>query len=137
MRIFVAGATGAVGRRLFPRLIENGHNVVGLTRTSAKTGLLRQLGAEPVVTDALDEKAIHAAVVAARPDVIVHQLTDLKGAFGPAPLRSGLREQQPAAHRGDRPPACSRARLWCEADCRAKLLRLALCAGWRLREDRG
>jgi nucleoside-diphosphate-sugar epimerase len=80
MRIFVAGATGAVGRRLVPRLAGNGHSVVGLTRTPAKTGLLRELGAEPVVADALDETAIHAAVVAARPDVIVHQLTDLKGA---------------------------------------------------------
>lgn len=80
MRIFVAGATGAVGRRLVPRLAGNGHHVVGLTRTSAKTSLLRELGAEPVVADALDETAIHAAVVAARPDVIVHQLTDLKGA---------------------------------------------------------
>lgn len=80
MRIFVAGATGAVGRSLVPRLVASGHSVVGLTRTPAKTGLLRELGAEPVVADALDEKAIHAAVIAARPDVIVHQLTDLKGA---------------------------------------------------------
>lgn len=80
MRIFVAGATGAVGQRLVPRLISNGHTVVGLTRSHGKTGLLRKLGAEPVVADALDEAALHAAVVAARPDVIVHQLTDLKGA---------------------------------------------------------
>jgi nucleoside-diphosphate-sugar epimerase len=80
MRIFVAGATGAVGRRLVPRLIGNGHSVVGLTRTPAKTGLLRELGAEPVVADALDETALRALVSAAKPDVIVHQLTDLKGA---------------------------------------------------------
>lgn len=80
MRIFVAGATGAVGRRLVPRLVNRGHRVTGLTRTPAKTDLLRKLGAEPVVADALDEKAMHDAVVAARPDVIVHQLTDLKGA---------------------------------------------------------
>jgi nucleoside-diphosphate-sugar epimerase len=80
MRIFVAGATGAVGRRLVPRLVDSGHSVVGLTRTPAKTGLLRELGAEPVVADALDGTVIRAAVVAARPDVIVHQLTDLKGA---------------------------------------------------------
>ncbi len=80
MRIFVAGATGAVGRRLVPLLIGKGHSVVGLTRTPAKTGLLRDFGAEPVVADALDQKAVHAAVIAARPDVIVHQLTDLKGA---------------------------------------------------------
>ncbi|MCP4564208.1 MAG: NAD(P)-dependent oxidoreductase [Bosea sp.] len=80
MRIFVAGATGAVGRSLVPRLVGKGHSVVGLTRAPAKTGFLRELGAEPVIADALDEKAIRAAVAAARPDVIVHQLTDLKGA---------------------------------------------------------
>lgn len=80
MRIFVAGATGAVGRHLVPQLVNRGHSVVGLTRTPAKAGLLRDLGAEPVIADALDQKAIHAALTAARPDVIVHQLTDLKGA---------------------------------------------------------
>ncbi len=81
MRIFVAGATGAVGRSLVPLLVRKGHSVVGLTRTPAKSGLLRELGAEPVVADALDEKAIRARVVAAQPDVIVHQLTALKGAL--------------------------------------------------------
>lgn len=81
MRIFVAGATGAVGRSLVPLLVGKGHSVVGLTRTPAKTALLRTLGAEPVVADALDERAIRAAVTAARPDVIVHQMTDLKGAL--------------------------------------------------------
>lgn len=81
MRIFVAGATGAVGRWLVPRLVGNGHSVTGLTRSPGKTGLLRELGAEPIVANALDQKAIHAAVIAARPDVIVHQLTDLKGAL--------------------------------------------------------
>ncbi|MBN9304709.1 MAG: dehydrogenase [Devosia sp. 67-54] len=79
MRIFVAGATGAVGRSLVPLLVGKGHSVVGLTRTPKKADLLRNLGAEPVVADALDEKAIHAAVAAARPDAIIHQLTDLKG----------------------------------------------------------
>lgn len=79
MRIFVAGATGAVGRSLVPLLVDKGHSVVGLTRTPKKADLLRKLGAEPVVADALDEKAIHAAVAAARPDAIIHQLTDLKG----------------------------------------------------------
>jgi nucleoside-diphosphate-sugar epimerase len=80
MRIFVAGATGAVGRRLVPRLVRAGHAVVGLTRTPAKAAILRELGAEPVVADALDQRAVQAAVHAARPDVIVHELTDLKGA---------------------------------------------------------
>ena len=80
MRIFVAGATGAIGHRLVPRLVGGGHSVTGLTRTPAKAGVLRNLGAEPIVADALDQKAIHAAVNIARPDVIVHELTDLTGA---------------------------------------------------------
>lgn len=80
MRIFVAGATGAVGRRLVPRLVRAGHSVAGLTHTPSKAGFVRELGAEPVVADALDERSIRVAVVAAHPDVIVHELTDLKGA---------------------------------------------------------
>ncbi|MEN3383342.1 MAG: hypothetical protein V7608_3386 [Hyphomicrobiales bacterium] len=80
MRIFVAGATGAVGRWLVPRLMRAGHSVVGLTRTPAKAAILRELGAEPVVADALDERAVRAAVQTARPDAIVHELTDLKAA---------------------------------------------------------
>jgi nucleoside-diphosphate-sugar epimerase len=80
MRIFVAGATGAVGRPLVPRLIRAGHEVIGLTRSPDKAAALRELGAEPVVADALDERSSHAAILRARPDVIVHQLTDLNGA---------------------------------------------------------
>jgi nucleoside-diphosphate-sugar epimerase len=80
MRIFVAGATGAIGRRLVPRLARAGHTVIGLTRTPAKAAMLRELGAEPVIADALDERALRAAVAAARPDAIVHELTDLTGA---------------------------------------------------------
>jgi nucleoside-diphosphate-sugar epimerase len=79
MRIFVAGATGAVGTCLVPRLVRAGHAVTALTRTPAKAGFLQELGAEPAVADALDAKSIHAAIEAARPDVIVHELTDLKG----------------------------------------------------------
>ncbi len=80
MRIFVAGATGAVGCRLVPRLVREGHVVTGLTHTPSNAGFVQELGAEPIVADALDREAIHAAVSAARPDVIVHELTDLKDA---------------------------------------------------------
>lgn len=79
MRIFVAGATGAIGRPLVAKLVRAGHTVFGLTRSPEKAALLREIGAEPVVGDALDPAAIHAAVHAARPDVIVHELTDLSG----------------------------------------------------------
>lgn len=80
MRIFVAGATGAVGQRLLPLLVSSGHSVVGLTRSPAKVQGIKLAGAEPVVADGLDGDAIRAAVIAARPDVIVHEMTDLREA---------------------------------------------------------
>jgi nucleoside-diphosphate-sugar epimerase len=80
MRIFVAGATGAVGRRLVPLLVSNGHEVVGLTRTPGKAETIRALGAQAAVADGLDAESIRGAVVSARPDIIVHEMTDLRGA---------------------------------------------------------
>ena len=77
LRIFLAGATGAVGRHLVPMLVERGHHVTGTTRSRTKE--LRALGAEPVVVDPLDARAVRDAVAAARPDVVVHQLTALAG----------------------------------------------------------
>jgi nucleoside-diphosphate-sugar epimerase len=77
MKVFVAGATGALGKQLVPRLVSRGHEVVGMTRTPSKTDLLRSLGARPVVADALDPDAVGRAVSEAEPDVIVHQLTAL------------------------------------------------------------
>lgn len=79
MRVFVAGGTGAVGRRLVPQLISAGHQVVATTRTDTKLRLLRELGAEAVRADGLDAAAVGAAVAAAEPDVIVHQMTALAG----------------------------------------------------------
>ena len=79
MRIFVAGATGALGRRLVPLLVEGGHQVTGMTRTAGKTADLRAAGADPVVADALSRDDVLRAVAAARPEVVVHQLTALAG----------------------------------------------------------
>jgi 2-alkyl-3-oxoalkanoate reductase len=77
MRVFVAGATGAVGKRLIPALVEAGHEVIGTTRTAAKADQVRAGGAEPVVVDVLDADAARVAVTDARPDVVVHQATAL------------------------------------------------------------
>jgi nucleoside-diphosphate-sugar epimerase len=77
MKIFVAGATGALGRKLIPLLVQAGHSVVGMTRSPGKTSSLRAAGAEPVVADALDADAVMAAVRKAAPEVVVHQLTAL------------------------------------------------------------
>jgi 2-alkyl-3-oxoalkanoate reductase len=79
MKIFVAGASGAIGSQLVPQLVARGHEVVGTTRSAAKTGALRALGAEPVVVDALDPDSVADAVGRAEPEVIVHQLSALSG----------------------------------------------------------
>ncbi len=79
MRIFIAGATGAIGRRLVPRLVANGHTVIGTTQTASKADGLRAAGASPVVLDALDRDAVREALIRAQPEVVVHQLTALAG----------------------------------------------------------
>jgi nucleoside-diphosphate-sugar epimerase len=79
MKVFVAGATGAIGARLVPQLIERGHDVIGSSRSPQKAAGLRALGAEPVALDLLDPAAVLDVVVAARPDAIVHQATALAG----------------------------------------------------------
>jgi nucleoside-diphosphate-sugar epimerase len=79
MRIFIAGASGAIGTHLVPQLVARGHEVVGTTRTPEKTEALRALGAEPVVVDALDPDSVAEAVAKADPEVVVHQLTALNG----------------------------------------------------------
>ncbi len=75
MRVFVAGATGAIGRQLVPRFVAAGHEVVGMTRKESNRALLQKVGATPVVADALDPDQVAEAVGRARPDVIVHELT--------------------------------------------------------------
>jgi nucleoside-diphosphate-sugar epimerase len=77
MRIFLAGATGVIGVRLVALLVEDGHEVTGMTRSAGKVGGLRALGAEAVVADVFDPAALRDAVVAAKPEVVLHQLTDL------------------------------------------------------------
>jgi nucleoside-diphosphate-sugar epimerase len=80
MRVFVAGATGAVGSRLLPLLVSRGHSVVGLTRTAGKVDSIRRVGAEAAVADALNRAATVEAIARAKPDVIVHEMTALGAA---------------------------------------------------------
>jgi nucleoside-diphosphate-sugar epimerase len=75
----VVGASGAIGRRLIPQLAERGHQVTGTSRSAAKAGQLRSLGAEPAVLDVLDAGAVRALIAEARPDAIVYQATALAG----------------------------------------------------------
>lgn len=77
MRIFLAGASGVIGRRLTPLLLSAGHSVTGTTRSAEKAEALRRSGAAAVVVDVFDRKALHDAVMQAKPDVVIHQLTDL------------------------------------------------------------
>jgi nucleoside-diphosphate-sugar epimerase len=79
MRVFVAGASGAIGRRLVPALVAHGHQVTATTRTPQKVERLHALGAEPVIVDGLDAVRVGEAVARAEPDAIVHQMTALTG----------------------------------------------------------
>jgi nucleoside-diphosphate-sugar epimerase len=79
MKIFIAGASGAIGSELVAQLVARGHEVVGTTRSAAKTGTLRALGAEPVIVDALDPDSVADVVARAEPEVVVHELTALSG----------------------------------------------------------
>ena len=85
MRVFVAGGTGVMGRRLVPQLVARGHQVTATTTSAAKLGLLEQLGADGVVMDGLDAVSVGEAVAAARPDAIVHQMTALSVAHAGKP----------------------------------------------------
>ncbi len=87
MKIFVAGATGVLGRALVPLLVARGDEVVGMTRSPSKQDLVRDLGVRPVVADALDPDAVAQAVASAEPEVIVHELTALSGKMSVRDMR--------------------------------------------------
>jgi nucleoside-diphosphate-sugar epimerase len=83
MRVFVAGATGVIGRRLVPLLLAQGHHVTGMARSSVRADAVRALGAEVAIADALDAAAVRVAVEQARPDAVIHQLTSLPRRIDP------------------------------------------------------
>src|SRR6476661_11190553 len=80
MKVFVTGGTGALGKFLLPQLMENGHDVVALTRSPAKAEWIEQTGVSAVIADPFDKQALTAAVRRAEPEVIIHQLTSLSSA---------------------------------------------------------
>lgn len=88
MRVFVAGAAGAIGRHLVPMLVDAGHEVTGTTRASGRAVWIEAAGARAAIVDAYDRAALSAAVVDARPEVVIHQLTDLAAGFGAAEVAS-------------------------------------------------
>jgi nucleoside-diphosphate-sugar epimerase len=83
MRIFLAGATGAIGGPLLRMLIAEGHQVTGMTRSPAKADALRAAGAQPAVADALDSAAVEKAVSDAKPEAVIHQLTAIPQRLDP------------------------------------------------------
>ncbi|MDX2592669.1 NAD(P)-dependent oxidoreductase [Streptomyces sp. WI03-4A] len=85
MRVFVAGGSGVLGRRLVPRLVARGHQVTATTTSAAKLGLVQRLGATGVVMDGLDAESVGEAVAAARPDAVVHQMTAISMAHAGKP----------------------------------------------------
>jgi nucleoside-diphosphate-sugar epimerase len=90
MRIFVAGATGAIGRRLIPLLVAGGHDVTGMTRSPDRARGLEASGAAAVVCDVFDREGVTEAVVAARPEVVVHEVTDLPATIRPRRVAQDL-----------------------------------------------
>lgn len=87
LRVFVAGATGVIGTRLLPLLTRAGHTVAGMTRTAGKVELVTELGAEPVLCDVYDAPALATAMSDFRPDLVLHQLTDLPDTADELPAR--------------------------------------------------
>jgi nucleoside-diphosphate-sugar epimerase len=87
MRVFLAGATGVIGRRLVPLLIADGHQVIGMIRSSDRAQALSATGAQPAVADALDAAAVLQAVREARPDAVIHQLTSLPRRINPRKIK--------------------------------------------------
>ena len=90
MRVFLAGATGVIGRQLLPLLVRNGHGVTAMTRLQPRAEQLRQQGVEPVVCDIFDRKRLLDVVAAARPDAVIHQLTSIPSRLHPRRVKQEM-----------------------------------------------
>lgn len=101
-QIFLAGAAGAIGRRLAPLLLQDGWHVVGSTRSHEKAAELRAMGVEPAVVDVYDAEALRKAVAVCKPEVVIHQLTDLPYALDAAQMTEGLKRNARLRDEGTR-----------------------------------
>src|SRR5262245_62268121 len=90
-RVFVAGASGAIGRRLCRLLVNDGWEVVGTTRSPDRASALEAIGVHPIIVDVFDENALRRAVVDSKADIVIHQLTDLPPALDPTKDRKSTR----------------------------------------------
>lgn len=88
--VFVAGASGAIGKRLCRILVKDGYFVIGTTRSAEKTSMLKELSVEPVIVDVFDEKSLADAVQKAQPEIVIHQLTDLPLGLDPEKMEEAL-----------------------------------------------
>ena len=129
-RIFLAGASGAIGSRLTPLLHSAGHYVCGSTRSKAKADTLRSLGADPVVVDVFDATALSRAVASARPDVVIHQLTDLPKDLDPREMGAAIIRTARIRGEGTRNLVRAAIAAGCAPAGGAKH-RVGLCAGGR------
>ncbi|HKD41833.1 MAG TPA: NAD(P)-dependent oxidoreductase [Myxococcaceae bacterium] len=102
MKIFLAGAAGAVGRRLVPLLIGAGHDVIGMTRSTTKADALRAAGVQPIVIDVFDASALSRALSSARPEIVIHQLTDLPPGLDATLMAEGTRRNARMRREGTR-----------------------------------
>src|SRR5439155_27015835 len=128
MRVFVAGASGAVGKRLIPELVKAGHKVIGMTRSAEKRELVQSMGADHVAADALDRQAVLREIRRARPDVVVHENDGYTEGSESSQLRSGVRSNEQIANRRHRQSTggCSSGR--CSQIRGPELCRMAICA---------
>jgi D-arabinose 1-dehydrogenase-like Zn-dependent alcohol dehydrogenase len=112
MRILIAGASGAIGRPLVRRLKANQHEVFALTKSRDSAPALKEIGAEPVIADALDAAAVKAAVGQIRPDAVINELTSLPRHYTPAEMRAAA-ERDRKVRVGQHEPACGASRCGC------------------------
>jgi hypothetical protein len=127
MRILIAGASGAIGRPLVRRLRANQNEVFALTRSPDSAPALKEIGAEPVIADALDAAAVKAAVGRIRPDAVINELTSLPRHYTPAEMKAAAERDRKVRVEGNNQPACGASRCG-RAPLPAAKFRILVCA---------